>query len=222
MNSSSMEIDISSITISNKSNFVYSLYFIETVRKINVSFTIIIFLIGLIGNSITIFVFSKKKFRTNSSNIYLFCLAIVDTLFLIVHVFEDTIRHFSNDMSSYDSSYADDNDFNFNITANFKSFFTTINITDQSNFICRFINYMRYVLRFVSAYIVVLFTIQRVIVISKPLKSYIITKKSAWIKTFIIVLISLTINLKYQQKTKYKSRKRKQAWVCADRTLLHL
>lgn len=195
MNSSSMEIDISSISISNKSNFVYSLYFIETVRKINVSFTIIIFLIGLIGNSITIFVFSKKKFRTNSSNIYLFCLAIVDTLFLIVHVFEDTIRHFSNDMSSYDSSYADDNDFNFNITANFKSFFTTINITDQSNFICRFINYMRYVLRFVSAYIVVLFTIQRVIVISKPLKSYIITKKSAWIKTFIIVLISLTINI---------------------------
>ena len=33
------------------------------------------------------------------------------------------------------------------------------------------------------------------IVINKPLKSYIITKKSAWIKTFIIVLISLAINI---------------------------
>lgn len=72
--------------------------FLEQSRKLNIILTIVIILIGLIGNFLTLFVFSQKKFkcfRSNSSHIYLMSLAANDSLFLFVHFFEDTIRTLS-------------------------------------------------------------------------------------------------------------------------------
>jgi hypothetical protein len=72
--------------------------FLDQSRKINIILTIVIILVGLIGNFLTIFVFSQKKFkcfRSNSSHIYLMSLAANDSLFLFVHFFEDTIRTLS-------------------------------------------------------------------------------------------------------------------------------
>lgn len=41
---------------------------------------------GLIGHFLTVLVYSKKKWRKNSGNIYILCLAFFDSLFLITHM----------------------------------------------------------------------------------------------------------------------------------------
>ena len=57
-----------------------------TSMKINIYSTLVLVLIGLIGHVLTILVYSKKKYRSNSGNVYILCLAIVDGMFLVVHV----------------------------------------------------------------------------------------------------------------------------------------
>ena len=60
---------------------------------------------------------------------------------------------------------------------------------------CRVINYLRYILRFISAYIIVAFTIQRVIIVRSPLTQKFKSTKSAWKTVLVITLISIIINL---------------------------
>lgn len=69
-------------------DFLLSNYFLEQTRKINILTVLIIIIVGLVGNFLTIVVFSQKRFRINSSNVYLLCLAVVDALFLLLHFFE--------------------------------------------------------------------------------------------------------------------------------------
>ena len=57
-------------------------------HTVNLFITVTVLAIGLIGNLLVIFIFSRKKSRTNPSHCYLLCSAIVDSLFLIVHFFE--------------------------------------------------------------------------------------------------------------------------------------
>ena len=151
-----------------------SLYFIELTRKINLFATLIIIAIGLIGNCLIIFVFSQNRFRINSSNVYLLCLAIIDNLFLIVHLFEDSIRE-------YQEIYP-------NSQSIFNQFIFTLNVFDKTQFSCLLINYLRHFLRFVSAYIIVAFTVQR---LSNKFK----TKKSAWNILSLLIALSFVFNI---------------------------
>jgi hypothetical protein len=75
-------------SIKSSIEFMRSLILLENTRRINVMSTIIFTLIGLIGHFLTIFVFAQKRFRKNSSNVYLLCLAINDAFYLIIHFFE--------------------------------------------------------------------------------------------------------------------------------------
>lgn len=59
---------------------------LETSRKANIFGTVVVSLVGLIGHFLIILVFGQKRFRTNSCNVYLLCLALNDSMFLIVHV----------------------------------------------------------------------------------------------------------------------------------------
>lgn len=65
---------------------------IEFFRKINLISSFVVILIGFIGNFLITLVFIQKKFRSNSSHIFLLCLSIIDNLFLIIHLFEDTLK----------------------------------------------------------------------------------------------------------------------------------
>jgi len=79
--------------------------------------TIIIIIFGLIGHSLTIFVYSQNRFRRNSSNIYFLCLALNDSAYLIVHfliqfsslidTFEMTCRliNYLNNVLRFTSAY---------------------------------------------------------------------------------------------------------------------
>ena len=71
--------------IENIVSITRSSMILENTMKINIYTSLFIFLIGIIGHSITIFLFSRKRFRLNSSHIYLFCIAVTDSLFLFVH-----------------------------------------------------------------------------------------------------------------------------------------
>lgn len=163
--------------------------FLDNSKVINVSVTIFITVFGLCGHFLTICVYSKKKYRFNSNSVYLLCLSINDGLFLIVHFFEDTIRTIQSIDDNSQKS-------NFTLHQNISSsLFDILNIIDSFDSTCRFINYMRYLLRFVSAYIIVAFTLQRLLIICTSMNNRFKTEKSAWLTVFTIVTIGLVINL---------------------------
>ena len=150
-------------------------------RNINIYATLIVILIGFIGHLLTICVFGQRRFRIKTASVYLFCLAINDSLFLFIHLFEDTLRTFKD-------IYFDDNENNDSI-----KIITVLNIIDNYRIACKLVNYLRYSLRFISAYIIVAFSIQRLCIIYSSHKFK--TKKSAWLTVLITILCSLISSL---------------------------
>ena len=156
------------IIINNSTNFL------ELSDKINVIISILIVCIGLIGNSLSLLIYGQSKYRLNSSHVFIFILAIIDSLFLIVHFFEDTIRN-------YKKYYL--------LNINY------LNIIDTNKEICILTNYMRYVLRSISSYIILAFTFQRFIIVYSPLSNRRFkSKKYAWFICLLIIISSLLIN----------------------------
>ena len=157
---------------------IHSSYFIEQTRHININASLFIIVIGLIGNSFAFLVFMQKKIRSSSTSIYLLCLTTSDSLYLMAHFFEDTLKsyidHYLNktnfvyeDCLIYDPSYNATHPNTWHEAYN-QHIANRINIIDRNDFCCRFINFARYFLRFVSAYIIVAFTIQRTRAIRSP------------------------------------------------------
>ena len=56
--------------------------------KVNIVIVICLILIGLVRNFLVIGVFSRKRFRSNPSQVLILFTAIIDNLFLAVHFFE--------------------------------------------------------------------------------------------------------------------------------------
>lgn len=170
----------------NETNSSQSCYLIDIARKINIFSSLFILVIGLTGHTFTIVIFSQKRFRINSNNVFLLCLAVNDSLFLVIHFFEDTIRTFN------DVYIANTNASHF---VQIKTLIYYLNIVDKHTFTCRVINYLRYTLRFISAYIIVAFTIQRLIIVRSPLSDKFSSKKSAWKTVARIIVVSCLINI---------------------------
>lgn len=165
--------------------YTQSLHYLEIAIKVKVIATLIVLGIGLVGHFLTIFVFSQKRFRINSSNVFLLCLAINDGLYLIIHFFEETI------IATKDVFITDSLDEKTPLAVLIKH----LNIIDKNESACRIINYLRYVLRFTSAYIIVLFTVQRVFIVYFPLQNRYKSKKSAWKTVTIIACVSIVLNV---------------------------
>ncbi len=161
-----------------------SLDLLEITKTVSLHSSIFIIFFGLIGHFLTLLIFSQRRFRNNSTNIYALILSIVDSLFLLIHFFEDTLRIFR------DIYFETLEDFN----SQFYSFITTLNIIDRFDSVCFTFHYLRYVLRFISAYIICCFTIQRLTNIYRPLKRHFKSKKLAWKTVGTIIIISLIVN----------------------------
>ena len=156
------------ITINNSTNFL------ELSDKINVIISILIVCIGLIGNTLSLIIYGQSKYRLNSSHVFIFILAIIDSLFLIVHFFEDTLK---------------------NIVKYYLLDINYFNIIDTNKEICILTNYMRYVLRSISSYIILAFTFQRFIIVYSPLSNRRFkSKKYAWFICLLIIISSLLLN----------------------------
>lgn len=121
-------------------SYVESLFYLETSIRIKVVATTVILIFGLVGHFLTILIFSQKRFRVNSSNVFMLCLAVNDGLYSIIHFFEETIIAIKDIYSSETPNRLSD-------------FIQLLNIIDKNELTCQIINYLRYVLRFVSAYI---------------------------------------------------------------------
>ena len=189
----------------NSSNFLVN------TKIINIYLTIIIIVIGLFGNGLAVFVFAQKRFRLHSSSVYLLCLAISDGLFLLMHFFEDTIRTYIDVYLNGETNSLDpiclsikNQDLFLHSTStpstspldNKTSLLRAFNITDRFVLMCRLVNYFRYFLRFISAYIIVAFTIQRTIAIYSPfLQTKFESIRIAWIIIAAIALIGGLLNV---------------------------
>jgi hypothetical protein len=116
--------------------------FFEISLILNIFFTIVFIFIGLCGNFIILIVYSQSKNRVNASNIFIFCLAIFESIFLMLHFFEDTIRTirntkrlFQNNIDNYD-------------------LIEKLNFIDNNYLMCSISNYLKYTIRFIQAYTV--------------------------------------------------------------------
>jgi len=163
------------------------LFVFEISRRINLFATIIIISVGLIGNGLIMIVFSQKRFRTNSNNVFLLTLSILDSFYLILHFFEDTVR-------SYKDIYLK-KAIQVDPIGSFDFVMLQLDIISSSELACRGINYLRYSLRFSSAYIVVAITVYRLSLINTPLSSKLKSKKTAWILVWIVITVSLMLNI---------------------------
>lgn len=150
-------------------------------RQINILSAAVFILTGIFFHSLVILVFSLKKFRTNSSNVFLLCLAINDILYLINYFFEHTII-------TYIDIYVE------NDKGLFNKLILAINLAEKSVYSCRIINYLMYSLRFNSAYILCAINLQRLFIVCKPLKNESFNKKHAWISVGLITLTSFLSN----------------------------
>ena len=81
-------------TVTNSSHEID--FNLKQARKWNIFALLPIILIGLIGHCLIIFVFIQKRFRTNSNNVFILCLVFTESLYLLNHFFEDTLRTFND------------------------------------------------------------------------------------------------------------------------------
>ncbi len=185
MNNTNMyniEFFLNNLTNESIINAISSYDTLNMAKKINVICVLVVILIGLVGNSITAFVFLQSRFRINSSHVYLLSLALIDSSFLLIHFLEDTIRTYE----SIVDSILDDN---------FNSFIKSLNIVNSNDFMCKLISYLRYVIRLISSFLIMAFTLQRLFVVYNPLRNKFKSKKSAWKTVITIILISLVLNI---------------------------
>lgn len=145
----------------------YSFYIISS--EINLYSAVCIILIGLVANSLTIFLLKSKPSSTSSSGkkqhgvrlsyrnrpgvqfnhtfssseLYMLALAISDTLFLASHMLEDILPSFPS--------------------------LKPVHIVNRSNLMCKLVLYIRNSARVSSAYLVVFFAYERFTVIKSPL-----------------------------------------------------
>lgn len=146
----------------------------EFAHKIILFSNLFVIFSGLIGNFSTFFVFIQSRFRRNSTNIFLLVLAINDFFYLIFYFIDDSVITIQ---------------YTYEINMNF--------ILDTLNDLKLYhlIKYMRYVLRNISSYTVVIFTIQRLMLVYRPFSYRLKSKKSAWKLIFVIIFLSITTNI---------------------------
>lgn len=128
---------------------------------------------GIIGNILSILIFLSPRYRRQSSHFYLLSLALSDLCFLIINLIEDTLRNHNDLYQSH------------------------VNIIDRSSsLICIFVQYARNTTRLLSSWIIVSFTIERLLVVFYPLQRAIICRrKIARLVVFLLFFSSLLINI---------------------------
>ena len=155
----------------NKNDSIPTLVAIE--QYISIYGPFILTTIGIIGNILSILIFLSPRYRRQSSHFYLLTLALSDLCFLIINFLEDTFR---NHNQLYKSR---------------------INFLDRSStVICILFQYARNVTRLLSSWIIVSFTIERLLVVFHPLKRAIISRrKIARLVVLIVFILSLLSNI---------------------------
>ncbi|KAA0194661.1 Orphan Rhodopsin G protein-coupled receptor [Fasciolopsis buskii] len=136
---------------------------VTVVKNITIPILIIIFLVGMVGNTLTVLVLRTKRLRQSSTAIYLTALAIVDILYLLssllIHIINQTFL-FPNEVRNY------------------------------SSLACGLCPFLQYTLAYLSVWLIVAVTVDRAIWVTKPFKAkHICTKRHA---AYTVILMTLT------------------------------
>ncbi|UJR29960.1 hypothetical protein I4U23_017507 [Adineta vaga] len=159
-----------SALINGTSNKMSTLIAIEQYMSIYGPF--VLTTLGIIGNILSILIFLSPRYRRQSSHFYLLSLALSDLCFLIINLIEDTFRNHN------------------------ELYHSRINILDRSStIICILVQYARNTTRLLSSWIIVAFTIERLLVVFYPLKRAIICRrKIARCVVLLLFLACILIN----------------------------
>ncbi|CAF1362491.1 unnamed protein product [Rotaria sordida] len=134
--------------------------------------SIILVIVGMIGSLLSIKVFSSTKIRRNSSNEYLITMSFIVALLLFNFFCDEVLRSLVHD---------------FNVDL-------PLNLVDLSRPLCKCSTYFRHTLRFAAHWIVVAFTLERLIVVYFPLQTSVLCNpRSARRICLFILVISFLI-----------------------------
>jgi hypothetical protein len=181
-----------------------------------------IILIGLVGNGLGVFVFAQRRFRaSHSSGIYLLFVCLADALFLLMHFFEDTLRTYIDVFLNHNTFQMDTGclhlQSNEALNATMSSIMKSIrmqqqqqqedaenwfhyairlsNITDRFDLACRTINFLRYYVRFLSAYFILAFTIQRTLALRFSLsRGTFESSRLVWRIVLVLFVVGFVLN----------------------------
>ncbi|CAF1034416.1 unnamed protein product [Brachionus calyciflorus] len=158
------------------SNYIEQFYIIS--KWSNVILMTLIALVGLYGNTVSIFIFSSKSYNKNSSKslrTYLVILSLSDLFVIVLHYIDFTFRSWINLTGSYKSQF---------------------NFVDKIQIFCKLVPYLRNVFRTISVYTLLLMTIQRLIVLYFPLarKRWFSVKFNRTLLKWLLIL-SFVLNL---------------------------
>ena len=131
-------------------HLLHNIFPTTTVTKAQLFFTYftpVIFVIGLIGNALSLVVFVSKNMRKLSASIYLAALSTSDLLALVFYVLPEWLKHGLASINGYQAV----------------SFL-------QDHGTCQMLLYLQYIARFLSSWFVVFFTIERFIGVCFPLR----------------------------------------------------
>ncbi|CAF0898508.1 unnamed protein product [Didymodactylos carnosus] len=129
--------------------------------------SIFLIIIGMIGSILSIKVFSSTKIRRNSSNEYLITMSFVVVLLLFNFFCDEILRSIVND---------------FEVDL-------PLNLVDLSKLLCKTSTYLRHTLRFAAHWIVVAFTLERLIVVHFPLHTSILCTPRCAKRVCLFILI---------------------------------
>ncbi|CAM2705018.1 unnamed protein product [Rotaria socialis] len=129
--------------------------------------SIILVIVGMIGSMLSIKVFSSTKIRRNSSNEYLITMSFVVALLLFNFFCDEVLRWIVHD---------------FHIDL-------PLNLVDLSMPLCKCSTYFRHTLRFAAHWIVVAFTLERLIVVYFPLQTSVLCNPRSARRICLFILI---------------------------------
>ena len=157
-----MEVDLYNQSNGNTSNQHPSDYWLT------VTVTPVLVLLGLLGNTLSILVMRRKKFKDNTTSTFIIVLAMADSTYLLTNY----------------------------LTIRWISIMTGINIREISLFSCKFTMYLVYVSKALGAWIIVSVSLERLVLVSVPLrvKSMWGTKRTKiWILCLLLIISAIYI-----------------------------
>ncbi|KAI0981366.1 hypothetical protein GJ496_005990 [Pomphorhynchus laevis] len=128
---------------------------------------------GIAGSILSLKVFCSRKFKRCSTNTYIIMLNAVDAGYLVILLIDEVVPMFVR-ISQID---------------------IPLNIVDQQMIICKTVSFLRHSLRCIVNWIIMTFTLERLIVAYNPLQhAFLSTSKFAYRICIMIVLTSTLIS----------------------------
>ena len=151
-----------------------------------------IIIVGLTGNSIALKIFCSRAMRKMSASLYLAALAASDNAVLLTYVFFDWLQR---GLSRWPPGHY-------------------VNVLGNHG-ICQFYLFVSYSFRFLSAWLIVIFTIERYIGICRPLQRRVICS-GAFAKRAIFLLVGMSFTLSLYKPLVSKVVLTNQGAICGS------